>query len=71
MTKSIIRRTYNVYGDCDYLVRLEGNCPSWGGDRRYALVFTEGEAAATVDLIATYRDWLAPNGIPGVSIVEA
>lgn len=70
MTK-IIKRTYNKHGDHDFLVRMEGNCPVWMGAKHLAATFNEADANQTVELIATYRDWLCPNGIQGIEVVSA
>lgn len=65
----IISRTYNKYGEKDFLTRMEGNCPVWCGDKRQALRFTD--ASDTVRTISTYRDWMCPDGIQGVAVEAA
>ena len=67
---TIIKRTYNDHGDADYLFALDGNCPTWSSRRR-AMAMTADEAEEIIQLIATYRDWLCPNGIAGVEAVAA
>ncbi|MAZ17903.1 MAG: hypothetical protein CL535_16435 [Ahrensia sp.] len=68
---NIISRTYNVYGERDFLIRMEGNCPVWNGDKKQAMRMTNDAAHETQELISTYRDWMCPNGIEGVEIVTA
>lgn len=68
---SLIRRTYNRHGGHDYLIRMEGGCPVWSGDRRQALRLSEASARSIYSRILDYRDWLCPDGISGVEIVEA
>jgi hypothetical protein len=63
----IISRTYNSHGEKDFLTRMDGNCPVWCMDKRQAMQLTEAEAAAVVAMIATYRDWMCPNGIADVA----
>ena len=70
MMDTIIRRTYNRHGDCDYLVRMDntpqGWCPVWCADKRQAVKVTESYAADLMHHISLWRDWTCPNGISGV-----
>jgi hypothetical protein len=65
----VIRRTYNRHGDYDHLTHMSGNCPTWCIPLQFALVMDMDEAQATLDLIGTYRDAFAPDGITGCAIV--
>ena len=64
---TIVSRTYNKYGDKDYLTRMEGNCPVWSS-KKVAIELSEQDAKKIVELISTYRDWMCPNGIQGVAV---
>lgn len=68
---ALIRRTYNVHGEHDFLIRLEGNCPVWCGAKAQAVQFDcLGSAAIALDVISTYRDqFCEPDGIQGVEVV--
>lgn len=65
----VIRRTYNRHGEYDHLIHMAGNCPTWCAALQFALVMSLDEAQATLDLIGTYRDAFAPDGIQGCAIV--
>lgn len=75
MTDTIIRRTYNIHGEHDYLIRMEdspnGWCPVWCADRRQAVRVTETYAADLLHHISLYRDFLCPDGIKGVEAIAA
>jgi hypothetical protein len=73
MIDTIIRRTWNKHGDCDYLTRMdetpEGWCPVWCMDARQAVRVTETYAADLLHHIAIWRDPSCPDGIKGVDLV--
>jgi len=73
MLDTIIRRTYNRHGDCDYLIRMDstpsGWCPVWCADKRQAVKVTETYAADLMHHISIWRDHLCPDGIKGVEAV--
>ena len=75
MTDTMIRRTYNIHGDCDYLIRMDntpnGWCPVWCADKRQAVRVTESYAADLIGHIAMWRDQFCPNGIEGVEAIAA
>lgn len=72
---TIIRRTYNTHGDCDYLTRMEntakGWCPVWCADKSQAAKITETYAADLLYYISLWRDRFCPNGISGVEAIDA
>ena len=73
MNDTIIRRTYNRHGDCDFLTRMDntpqGWCPVWCADKTKAVRLTETYAADLMGYIALWRDPTCPNGISGVEMV--
>ena len=75
MIDTIIRRTYNRHGDCDYLTRMEktpkGWCPVWCADRHQAARVTETYAADLIHHISLWRDQFCPDGIKGVEAIKA
>ena len=75
MTDTMIRRTYNRLGDCDFLIRMDntprGWCPVWCVDKRQAVRVTATYAADLLHHISLWRDPTCPNGIAGVEMVVA
>lgn len=73
MLDTVIRRTYNRHGDCDYLTRMDntprGWCPVWCADLKQAVRVTDSYAADLIGHIAAYRDHTCPNGISGVEAI--
>lgn len=72
MTDYMVQRTYNRFGDRDYLSRLDDDGTPYWSARCRGMHLGLVEAQAAVDEIATYRDCLcAEFGIQGVAIVRA
>ncbi len=68
----MVQRTYNRFGDRDYLSRLDDDGTPYWSARCRGMHLGLVEAQAAVDEIATYRDCLcAEFGIQGVAIVRA
>ena len=71
---TMIRRTYNRFGDYDWLIRMDhtpqGWCPVWCRDKRQAVKVTETYAADLMEHIAKWRDPTCPNGIQGVEAID-
>lgn len=72
---TIIKRTYNRYGDYDWLIRMEetpkGWCPVWCCDKRQAVRVTSTYAADLIHHISLWRDCTCPDGISGVEAIDA
>lgn len=65
-----IRRTYNMFGEHQWLIALEGDCPVWSGCKRHALDMGEQEAKDALRRISKWKNPYTQEPISGMEIVE-